>query len=98
MIFYLGKFDFGEAEARATYYHRQVRDHADVLIFSEFKAEYGRLLGYDVYGDLQESQRKGIPIFMLWDEQFWLNPRLKIHDPENWICHAKVCATPHPPT
>jgi len=33
----------------------------------------------------------------LQDEQFWLNPQIELHDSENLVCHAKVCATPHPP-
>ena len=99
MLFYPGEFDFGEAdaEARAAYCQALVRDHADVLIFSELEAEYGRFFGFGVYGDLQAAQRKGIPIFLLQDEQFWLNPQIELHDSENLVCHAKVCATPHPP-
>ncbi len=74
-----------------------VRTHAYVLIFSEYEAEYGRFFGFGVCNEILEAQWKRIPIFLLRDGQFWLNPRIEIYDPENLICHARISVTPHNP-
>ena len=99
VLIYPGDFEFGTAEVgeRAAFCHALIWFFADVLVFSELKVEYGRFIGYGVYHDILEAQRKGIPILLLRKDQFWLNPRVKVHDKENLICHAKVCATSHPP-
>jgi hypothetical protein len=57
MLIYPGEFDFGVADAaeRAAFCHAVVWFFADVLIFSEFEAEYGRFLGYGVYHDILEA-------------------------------------------
>ena len=98
-LFYPGEVDLGVpyGEDSAAFFHELVRTQADVFIFSELEVEFGRFIGFGVYHELLRAQWKGIPIFLLRDEQFWLNPRLTLHNRENLTCHAKVDATPHTP-
>lgn len=89
--------DFRSREEIAEFYRELIRDHVDILIFSEYRVEYGQFIGFGVYSEIQEAKRKGIPIFLLRDEQFWMNPCIEIRDGEDLVCHAQVCVTPHPP-
>ncbi len=96
-LIYPGDLEIPYGEAGVEFCRELIRTSADILIFSEYEVEYGQFLGFGVYQEILEAQQKGIPILLLREEQFWLNPQIAIHDTENLVCHAQVSATPHPP-
>ena len=71
-----------------------IRDHVQVLIFSEYQGNIGR----GVYAEVEQARAKGIPIFLLRSGLFWLNPRLQVYDATDWaLKYAKVLETPYEP-
>lgn len=71
-----------------------IQEHVEILFFSEFQGFVGR----GTYLEIQAARQKGIPIFLIRDGKFWLNPVLEIFDEGDWaVEYAKVSTLPFPP-
>ena len=71
-----------------------IQEHVEILFFSEYQGFIGR----GAYLEVQAARQKGIPIFLIRDGKFWLNPKLEIYDEGDWaVKYAKVSVLPHPP-